>query len=163
LMAVRALAVHEGVDDALLAEWAHSQPDLPRRSEDAVRASTRKAWRFVGEMEEIAVTFAEAGLPVGFHEAAAEVYRRLAGRANGRSAGSEFGRGRRCETGGEREASRALGRVSWTVEAGSADSVGQSGRGRRVRRLGFTTQIPGKGRARLASVQRVYGSRGEGQ
>ncbi|PYM39078.1 MAG: NAD(P)-dependent oxidoreductase [Candidatus Rokuibacteriota bacterium] len=79
LMAVRSLALHEGVDAALLAEWARSQPELPRRSEDAVRASTRKAWRFVGEMEEIAVTCAAAGLPVGFHEAAAEVYRRLAG------------------------------------------------------------------------------------
>ena len=79
LMAVRAIAVHEGVDEALLAEWARSQPDLPRRSEDAVRANARMAWRFVGEMEEIAVTCAAAGLPAGFHEAAAEVYRRLAG------------------------------------------------------------------------------------
>jgi 3-hydroxyisobutyrate dehydrogenase-like beta-hydroxyacid dehydrogenase len=79
LMAVRALAVHEEVDDALLAEWARSQPDLPKRSEDAVTANARKAWRFVGEMEEIAATFSAAGLPPGFHEAAAEVYRRLAG------------------------------------------------------------------------------------
>jgi hypothetical protein len=38
---------------------------------------TKKAWRFVGEMEEIAATFAAAGMPGGFHEAAAEVYRRL--------------------------------------------------------------------------------------
>ena len=30
----------------------------------------------VGEMEEIAATFADAGLPDGFHRAAAEVYRR---------------------------------------------------------------------------------------
>lgn len=37
-----------------------------------------QAWRFAGEMEEIALTFAEAGLPSGFHQAAAEVYRRLA-------------------------------------------------------------------------------------
>jgi hypothetical protein len=29
----------------------------------------------VGEMEEIADTFAAAGLPEGFHRAAAEVYR----------------------------------------------------------------------------------------
>ncbi len=79
LVAVRALAVHEGVDEALLAEWARSQPDLPRRSEYAVRANARKAWRFVGEMGEIAVTCTAAGLPAGFHEAAAEVYRRLAG------------------------------------------------------------------------------------
>ncbi len=79
LMAVRALAIKEGVDEALLAEWALSAPDLPKRSEQAVTATARKAWRFVGEMEEIAATFAAAGLPPGFHDASAEVYRRLSG------------------------------------------------------------------------------------
>jgi 3-hydroxyisobutyrate dehydrogenase-like beta-hydroxyacid dehydrogenase len=79
LMAVRALAIHEGVDEALLAEWARSIPELPGRSADAVASNARKAWRFVGEMEEIAATFEAAGLPAGFHQAAAEVYRRLAG------------------------------------------------------------------------------------
>jgi 3-hydroxyisobutyrate dehydrogenase-like beta-hydroxyacid dehydrogenase len=78
LMAVRALAMHAGVDEALLAEWARSRPDLPKRSADAVADNTRKAWRFVGEMEEIAATFGAAGLPDGFHQAAAEIYRRLA-------------------------------------------------------------------------------------
>ena len=78
LMAVRALAIAEGVDDVLVAEWKLSQPDLATRSESAVQRNTRKAWRFVGEMEEIAATFATAGLPDGFHEAAAEIYRRLA-------------------------------------------------------------------------------------
>jgi 3-hydroxyisobutyrate dehydrogenase-like beta-hydroxyacid dehydrogenase len=79
LLAVRALAMHEGVDEALLGEWARSMPDLPKRSENAVAANVRKAWRFVGEMEEIAATFDAVGLPEGFHEAAAEVYRRLSG------------------------------------------------------------------------------------
>jgi 3-hydroxyisobutyrate dehydrogenase-like beta-hydroxyacid dehydrogenase len=79
LMAVRAFAVHEGVDAALLAEWARSQPGLAQRSEDAVRSTARKAWRFVGEMEEIAAAFGAAGLPDGFHAASAEVYKRLAG------------------------------------------------------------------------------------
>jgi 3-hydroxyisobutyrate dehydrogenase-like beta-hydroxyacid dehydrogenase len=79
LMAVRALAIAEGVDEALRREWERSQPELPARSEAAVKANTGKAWRFVGEMEEIAATFAGAGLPDGFHQAAAEIYRRLAG------------------------------------------------------------------------------------
>jgi 3-hydroxyisobutyrate dehydrogenase-like beta-hydroxyacid dehydrogenase len=79
LLAIRALAAHEGVDGALLAEWARSQPDATGRSERAVAANVRKAWRFVGEMEEIAATFAAAGLPDGFHAAAGEIYRRLAG------------------------------------------------------------------------------------
>ncbi len=78
LMAVRALAIAEGVDAALLAEWKLSHPELPALSEAAVTRTARKAWRFVGEMEEIAATFAAAGLPDGFHEAAAELYRRLA-------------------------------------------------------------------------------------
>jgi 3-hydroxyisobutyrate dehydrogenase-like beta-hydroxyacid dehydrogenase len=77
LMGVRALAVTEGVDEALLAEWHRSQPDLPKRSEAAARDNARKAWRFVGEMEEITATFEAAGLPGDFHEAAAEIYRRL--------------------------------------------------------------------------------------
>jgi hypothetical protein len=40
---------------------------------------TAKAWRFEGEMQEIASTFQEAGLPGGFHEAAVEIYHRMAG------------------------------------------------------------------------------------
>jgi 3-hydroxyisobutyrate dehydrogenase-like beta-hydroxyacid dehydrogenase len=78
LMGVRALAAAEGVDEALLAEWHRSQPDLPRRSDNAARSTSRKAWRWVGEMHEIAETFKDAGLPDGFHRAAGEVYRRMA-------------------------------------------------------------------------------------
>ena len=37
-----------------------------------------KGWRYVGEMEEIAASFEAAGLPAGFHKAAADVYSRLA-------------------------------------------------------------------------------------
>jgi 3-hydroxyisobutyrate dehydrogenase-like beta-hydroxyacid dehydrogenase len=77
LIAVRALAIHEGVDGVLRAEWERSQPGLGARSESAVAGNAKKAWRFVGEMEEIAATFAAAGLPAGFHEACAEVYGRL--------------------------------------------------------------------------------------
>lgn len=78
LASIRALAIAEGVDAGLLAEWKISMPDVPARSERSVHDNARKAWRFVGEMEEIARTFAQAGLPTGFHEAAAEIYRRLA-------------------------------------------------------------------------------------
>jgi 3-hydroxyisobutyrate dehydrogenase-like beta-hydroxyacid dehydrogenase len=77
LLAVRALAIREGVDPALRAEWERSQPGLEARSEAAVGANAPKAWRFVGEMEEIARTFAAAGLPAGFHEACARIYDRM--------------------------------------------------------------------------------------
>ena len=78
LMAIRALARAEDVDEALLSEWSRSIPDLPARSEGAMRGTLPKAWRFVGEMGEIAATFEQAGLPGGFHAAAAEIYERLA-------------------------------------------------------------------------------------
>ena len=79
LIAIRTLAIEEGVDAALIREWELSQPGLPGRSAGAVRSNARKAWRFSGEMEEIADTFAAAGLPDGFHRAAAEIYRRMTG------------------------------------------------------------------------------------
>ena len=78
LLAIRALAAREGVDEALVREWALSMPDLAKRTEHAVAGNTKKAWRFVGEMHEIAATFASVGLPEGFHEAAAEVFQRMA-------------------------------------------------------------------------------------
>ena len=78
LLAIRALAAREGVDEALVREWALSMPDLAKRTEQAVAGNTKKAWRFVGEMREIASTFAAVGLPQGFHEAAAEVFERMA-------------------------------------------------------------------------------------
>jgi 3-hydroxyisobutyrate dehydrogenase-like beta-hydroxyacid dehydrogenase len=81
LLAVNALAVAEGVDEALSAEWAISIPDLPARAAATALGTSPKAWRFVGEMEEIASTYAAAGLPDGFHRAAAETYRRLAASA----------------------------------------------------------------------------------
>jgi 3-hydroxyisobutyrate dehydrogenase-like beta-hydroxyacid dehydrogenase len=75
LLALRATARATGVDDALLAEWERSQPGLAERSEQAAGAAAHKGWRWAGEMEEIAATFAAAGQPGGFHRAAAEVFR----------------------------------------------------------------------------------------
>jgi 3-hydroxyisobutyrate dehydrogenase-like beta-hydroxyacid dehydrogenase len=77
LIAVRALAILEGIEADLLTEWERSIPGLAARSEAAAGANARKAWRFVGEMEEIASTFAGAGLPDGFALAAREIYQRL--------------------------------------------------------------------------------------
>ncbi len=76
LLAARALATAEGVQDALATEWALSQPDLADRTRRAARSAARKGWRWVAEMEEIAGSMAAAGLPPGFQEAAAEIFRR---------------------------------------------------------------------------------------
>jgi 3-hydroxyisobutyrate dehydrogenase-like beta-hydroxyacid dehydrogenase len=77
LLAIRAFAAHEGVDQALLQEWSISQPELERRCQRAAAVAVPKMWRYVGEMEEIADTFRAAGLPAGFHLAAAEICQRL--------------------------------------------------------------------------------------
>lgn len=79
LTAVRALAVAEGVEGALREEWSISQQGLEARSEGAARNNAFKAWRFAGEMREIAATFEASGLPGEFHLAAADIYQRLEG------------------------------------------------------------------------------------
>jgi 3-hydroxyisobutyrate dehydrogenase-like beta-hydroxyacid dehydrogenase len=76
ILAVRALARAEGVEQPLLAEWEQSQTALTSRSHTAARSATEKGWRWVAEMEEIAASMAAAGLPPGFHQAAAAIYRR---------------------------------------------------------------------------------------
>jgi 3-hydroxyisobutyrate dehydrogenase-like beta-hydroxyacid dehydrogenase len=76
LLAIRALAREERVEDALASEWETSQPGLAGRTRQASTSAATKGWRWIAEMEEIAATFADAGLPDGFHRAAAEVYRR---------------------------------------------------------------------------------------
>src|SRR6266700_1995512 len=75
LLATRALARAEGVESVLLEEWGISQPGLERRSSAAAGSAAAKGWRWVAEMEEIAATMAAAGLPEGFHQAAAEISR----------------------------------------------------------------------------------------
>jgi 3-hydroxyisobutyrate dehydrogenase-like beta-hydroxyacid dehydrogenase len=78
LLAIRALARAEGVEDRLLAEWHLSLPGLEERSAGAARSARAKGWRWIGEMDEIARTMAAQDLPTGFHEAAAEIFRRSA-------------------------------------------------------------------------------------
>lgn len=78
LLAVAAFAVSEEVDELLQEEWSLSLPELSERLERTSSTVGSKAWRFAGEMEEIAAAFGSAGLPTGFHRSAAEVYRRLA-------------------------------------------------------------------------------------
>jgi len=73
---ILALAQHEGILEALEQEWAGSQPRIERQAA-GLSSAAAKAWRWVGEMEEIAATFEAAGLPGDFHRGAAEIYRRL--------------------------------------------------------------------------------------
>jgi hypothetical protein len=67
----RVVADHFGVED----EWRLAAPELAERLPRAEHSAATKGWRWSGEMEEIADTFAAAGQPDGFHRAAARVYR----------------------------------------------------------------------------------------
>jgi 3-hydroxyisobutyrate dehydrogenase-like beta-hydroxyacid dehydrogenase len=79
LLAVVALARATEVEAPLLAEWECSQPGLRSRAGATAVSSAPKAWRWTGEMAEIAATFEQASLPPGFHRAAGEIFGRLAG------------------------------------------------------------------------------------
>ncbi len=76
LLATRALARAENVEPALVEEWRRSLPELPEQSLRAARSAGTKGWRWVGEMEQIAATFAAVGLPPGFHDASRDVFAR---------------------------------------------------------------------------------------
>ena len=77
LLAVRAYAEANDLGDEIMAEWETSIPGLAGRADATAGRIGRKAWRFEGEMSEIAAAMEDVGLPGGFHEGAREVYQRL--------------------------------------------------------------------------------------
>jgi 3-hydroxyisobutyrate dehydrogenase-like beta-hydroxyacid dehydrogenase len=78
LAAILATAESLGVRNELYQQWDMDDENFSKQVDQRVTGVTAKAWRFEGEMHEIASTFQEAGLPGGFHESAAEIYRRMA-------------------------------------------------------------------------------------
>jgi len=83
MLAINAAAEAYGVTDAIRSEWEISRPDFVRQSEAAAAGTGPKAWRFEGEMHEIAATVDAVGLPSDFYIGAAEVFRRMAGFKHG--------------------------------------------------------------------------------
>lgn len=77
LSAVIAASEQLGVREDLERQWDRYQPGFSKSTHSSISQTSEKAWRFVGEMDEIATTFSGVGVPVGFHQAAADVYRRL--------------------------------------------------------------------------------------
>jgi 3-hydroxyisobutyrate dehydrogenase-like beta-hydroxyacid dehydrogenase len=73
LLAMRRYGERAGVWEDLAAEWP---PELHDRLASAERSAEKKGWRWIGEMEQIAAALDAEDLPPGFHEAAAEIYRR---------------------------------------------------------------------------------------
>ena len=67
-----------GVRSELEAQWSRDWTNFGEQAGERVRNVTAKAWRFAGEMAEIASTFRKAGLPGEFHDAAETIYERIA-------------------------------------------------------------------------------------
>lgn len=79
LAAILGAAESLGVRDELYQHWEMDENGFSERVNQRTARAALKAWRFAGEMQEIASTFDEAGLPDGFHLSAAEIFQRLAG------------------------------------------------------------------------------------
>ena len=77
LCAIQATAEKLGIREDLDAEWTR-RGKAPEETQNSVRQVTAKAWRFKGEMQEIADTFGAAGVPNGFFLGALDVYDRIA-------------------------------------------------------------------------------------
>lgn len=77
LCAVLAASQEFAVRGELEAQWSRDWPDFVEQTHNRIKRVTAKAWRYAGEMEEISETFRQAGLPGGFHSAAAELFTRL--------------------------------------------------------------------------------------
>lgn len=75
---VLAYAEAAGVGAELEAQWDHLDPGFWQEGRERATRVTAKAWRFEGEMREIADAFEAEGVPGGFHRTAADVYARLA-------------------------------------------------------------------------------------
>jgi len=78
LTSILALSESLGVREELFAQWERDEPGFSEGTARRACRVTARAWRFAGEMDQIASTFEAAALPGGFHRAAGEVYRRLA-------------------------------------------------------------------------------------
>ncbi len=66
-----------GLTESLLGELTESRPAVVVDMRRMVPRLPVDAGRWIGEMEEIAATFAQAGLPTGFHQGAADVFRMM--------------------------------------------------------------------------------------
>jgi hypothetical protein len=77
LAAILAASESLGVREELYQQWELDDPGFFEQVNRRITRVTAKAWRFEGEMKEIAETFQVTGLPDEFHQAAAEVYGRM--------------------------------------------------------------------------------------
>ncbi len=77
LCAILGAAEAWNVREELANQWSQGGSDFAEQAAERTRRVTAKAWRFAGEMDEIAATFRAVGVPGEFHQGAADIYRRL--------------------------------------------------------------------------------------
>ena len=77
LTAAYTVAEALGICDVMEVEWAASQPDAFARMGRRIPALPADAGRWIGEMEQIAETYASVGVTPNYHKGAAEIYRLL--------------------------------------------------------------------------------------
>jgi 3-hydroxyisobutyrate dehydrogenase-like beta-hydroxyacid dehydrogenase len=121
-LATEALVASEalGLQDTLLAEF-RSLP-LFETIKRSVPGMPPKAYRWVAEMEEIALTFADLGLPPQLHQGAAALYHFVEGTVLGEETPEQRRYGQTLE-----EVSRILAQALTTRLPDSADLTGSSG------------------------------------
>jgi 3-hydroxyisobutyrate dehydrogenase-like beta-hydroxyacid dehydrogenase len=76
LSAILASAEAYNIREELNQQWSRYWPDFAEETAERVKRGATKAWRFAGEMDEIADTFDAVGVPSNFHNGAAKIYRR---------------------------------------------------------------------------------------
>ena len=77
LTAAYTVAEALNVREILEAEWEKSQPDALARMGRRVPVLPADAGRWIGEMEQIAETYASVGVTPNYHRGAADMYRLL--------------------------------------------------------------------------------------
>jgi len=77
--AILGAADNLGVREALERQWDTYTPGFTAKAHGRIRQVARKAWRFTGEMEEIAATLSDTGMPPEFFLGAARIYARQTG------------------------------------------------------------------------------------
>ena len=85
-----------GLGEELLAEFAESQSQR-LKAMDGVNSLSAKAFRWIGEMREIAATYDQAGVSPGFHEGAEHIFRLIAESPIGHERPETVDRGRTLE------------------------------------------------------------------
>ena len=81
----------------LLAEFEFSQPEPLQRMQNSLPRLPAKAWRWSGEMQQIAATFEQVGVTPKFHQAAAEIYRSISETSLGKEIPETIDHGRTLE------------------------------------------------------------------